>query len=163
MSAVHALKSARAAGIRIGIDGDSLTLDADAAPPPRVLELLARHKAQVIALLRPGGDGWSADDWLAFLDERAGIVEFDGDSSRDQCEARALACCKAEWLTRNPVRPTPGRCVGCGKAEHGQDPLLPTGYAWLHSHCWPALHDSQKAEAGSALAAVEIGKTRPSP
>ena len=34
MSAVQALKAARDAGVRIGVDGDALTLDADAAPPP---------------------------------------------------------------------------------------------------------------------------------
>jgi hypothetical protein len=31
MSAIQALKMARAAGVRIGIDGDALTLNADAA------------------------------------------------------------------------------------------------------------------------------------
>ena len=45
MSAVHALKLARAAGVRIGIEGDALTLDADAAPPSAVLDLLARLQA----------------------------------------------------------------------------------------------------------------------
>lgn len=41
-----------------------------------------RHKPGIVALLRPGRDGWSADDWLAFFDERAGIAEFDGESPR---------------------------------------------------------------------------------
>ena len=64
-------------------------------------------------------------------------------AQRDQAEARAFACCVAEWLNRNPVRSPPGRCLGCGEAEHGQDPLLPfgtepTGPAWLHSRCWLA-------------------------
>jgi hypothetical protein len=168
MSAVHALKLARAAGVRIGIDGDALTLDAEAAPPSAVLDLLARHKAQVIALLRPGGDGWSGEDWRAFFDERAGIAEFDGGLPRDQAEARAFTCCIAEWLNRNPVRSPPGRCHGCGEAEHGQDPLLPfgtdpTGHAWLHSRCWPAWHVSRKAEAIAALSIFEIHETRTSP
>jgi hypothetical protein len=60
VSAVHALKLARAFGVRIRINGDALTLEADAGPPSAVLELLVRRKAQVIELLRPGGDGWSA-------------------------------------------------------------------------------------------------------
>ena len=51
-----------------------LMLDADAAPSPQLLNLLAHHKAGVIALLRPENDGWSAYDWLAYFDERAGIV-----------------------------------------------------------------------------------------
>ena len=40
MSAVQALKAARDAGVRIGVDGDALTLDAAAAPPAAVLALL---------------------------------------------------------------------------------------------------------------------------
>jgi hypothetical protein len=38
-----------------------------------VLDLLSRHKGEVVALLRPGRNGWSAEDWRAFFDERAGI------------------------------------------------------------------------------------------
>ena len=41
-------------------------------------------------MLRPGGDGWSGEDWRAFFDERAGIAEFDGGLPRDQAEARAF-------------------------------------------------------------------------
>lgn len=117
MSAVHALKLARTAGVWIGIEGDALTLDADAAPPSAVLDLLARHKAQVITLLRPGSDGWSGEDWRAFFDERAGIAAFDGGLPRDQAEARPFACCVAEWLNRNPVRSPPGRCLGCAEGQ----------------------------------------------
>jgi hypothetical protein len=47
----------------------------------------------LIAMLRPRRDGWSADDWQAFFDERAGITEFDGGLSRAEAEAQALACC----------------------------------------------------------------------
>lgn len=168
MSAVHALKLARAAGVRIGIDGDTVTLDADDAPPSAVLDLLVRHKAQVIALLRPGGDGWSGEDWRAFFDKRAGIAEFDGGLPRDQAEARAFDCCVAEWLNRNPMRSPPGRCLGCGETEHGHDPLLPfgtkpTGHAWLHSRCWPAWRERRKAEAIAALSTFEINATRTLP
>jgi hypothetical protein len=52
MSAIEALKAARAAGIRLGIDGKDLTLEAAAAPPPGVLHLLSLHKAGIVALLR---------------------------------------------------------------------------------------------------------------
>jgi hypothetical protein len=127
MSAAEALKAARAAGIRLGIDGDALTLEASEAPSPGVLDLLLRHKAGIVVLLRPANDGWSTEDWLAFYDERASIAEFDGRPSRDQAEARAVACCVAEWLNCNPVRSPPGRCLGCGAGEHAHDPLLPFG------------------------------------
>jgi hypothetical protein len=161
MSAAQALKAARAAGVRLGIDGDALTLEASAAPPPDVLDLLARHKADVIALLRPSNEGWSGEDWLALYGKRARIAEFDGGLPRDQAEVRAFACCTAEWLNRNPVRSHLGRCLGCAEAEHPYDPLLPfgiepTGPAWLHSRCWSAWHANRKAEAVAALSSMGI-------
>jgi hypothetical protein len=165
MSAIHALKLARAAGIRTRIDGDALMLDAGAAPPPEVIDLLARHKAQVIALLRPGRDGWSGEDWQAFFDERAGIAEFDGGLPRDQAEAFAFACCIAEWLSRNPVRSPPGRCLGCRQIEEAEKPLLPfvttsTGHAWLLAGCWPAGRQARQAKATAALAVLGIKPLR---
>ena len=161
MSAVDALKAARAAGVELAIDGDDLALKAAAAPPAAVLDALSRHKAEIVVLLRPAKDGWSAEDWQAFFDERAGIAEFDGGLPRAEAEARAFACCVVEWLNRNPVRSPPGRCLGCGDSEHAHDPLLPfgvepTGHIWLHSSCWPAWHDTRKAKAMSALAAMGI-------
>ena len=60
MSAVEALKAARAAGIELALDGDDLALSAASAPPAAVLDALSRHKAEIVALLRPGRDGWSA-------------------------------------------------------------------------------------------------------
>ena len=165
MSAAEALKAARAAGIELGIDGDALTLEAATAPPPAVLDVLARHKAGIVALLRPAEDGWSGEDWQAFFDERAGIAEFDGGCRVREAEARAFACCVVEWLNRNPVRSPPGRCLGCGESEHAHDPLLPFGteaggHAWLHSRCWPAWHAARKAEAIAALAAMGIDQPR---
>lgn len=167
MSAAEALKVARAAGVSLGIDGDTLTLEAATAPPPTVLDLLARHKAGIIALLRPANDGWSGEDWLYFFDERAGIASSAGGLSREQAKARAFECCAVEWLNRNPVRSPPGRCLRCGQAEHSDDPLLPfgiesSGHAWLHSRCWPAWHAGRKAEAVAALAKLGITTSRTS-
>jgi hypothetical protein len=65
MSAAEALMAAHAAGIGVRIDGDDLVLEASAPPSPAMLDLLSRHKADIVALLR------SADG-------RAGISEFDG-------------------------------------------------------------------------------------
>jgi hypothetical protein len=125
-----------------------------------VLDLLAHHKAGVIALLSPANDGWSGEDWLALYYKRAGIAEFDG-LPRDQAEVRAFARCAAEWLNRNAVSSQPGRCLGCGEPEHTYDPLLPfgtepTGPAWLHSRCWSAWYANRKAEAIAALSSIGI-------
>ena len=117
---------------------------------------LSRHKAEIVALLRPGRDGWSAEDWQVYFDERAGIAEFDGGLPRAEAEARAFECCVVEWLNRNPVCSPPGRCLGCGGSEDAHDQLLPygtepTGHAWLHSRCWAAWHASRKAKAVAVL------------
>ena len=156
MSAVEALKAARAAGIELALDGDDLALSAASAPPAAVLDALSRHKAEIVALLRPGRDGWSGEDWQVYFDERAGIAEFDGGLPRADAEARAFECCVAEWLNRHPVCSPPGRCLGCGDNENTYDLLLPygaepTGHAWLHSRCWEAWHANRKAKAVAVL------------
>ena len=117
MNAAGALKAARAAGLKLVADGDALALSAASAPPAAVLDALFRHKAEIIALLQPGRDGWSAEDWQVYFDERAGIAEFDGGLSRAEAEAQAFECCVAEWLNRNPVCSSPGRCLECGGRE----------------------------------------------
>ena len=103
MSAALALKTARAVGIRVRVDGDDLELEAPAQPPQAVLDLLSRHKADILRLLRPANDGWSAEDWQVFFDERAAIPEFDGGLLRAEAEARAFAYCVTEWINRNPT------------------------------------------------------------
>ena len=166
MSAVMAIREALAAGVQVAIDGDALTLEASAAPPPAVIESLSRHKAEIIALLRPAEDGWSVLDWLTFCGERALMAAAHG-LTVTKAEARAFDCCVVEWLNRNPVRSPPSRCLGCGQTEHSHEPLLPfgtegSGHAWLHSRCWQAWHESRKAKAIAALAAMGIVEPRTS-
>ena len=118
-------------------------------------ELAAMATDERAAVLRIGRDSWVDEDWRAFFDERAGIAEFDGGLPRLEGEARAYACCVAEWLNRNPVRSPPDSCLRCGEAEQGHDPLLPFGtegggHAWLHSRCWSAWYAARQAEAVAA-------------
>ena len=161
MSAVKALRAARAAGVELVLDGDDLALNAAAAPPAAVLDALSRHKAEIMVLLRPAEDGWSAEDWQVFFEERAGIVEFDGGLPRAEAEAQAFACCVVEWLNRNPARSPAGRCLRCGDREHAHDPMLPygtepNGHVWLHSRCLPAWYEARQAKAVSTLTAMGI-------
>jgi hypothetical protein len=158
MSGADALKVAHAAGIHIGIDGNDLVLEAMVPPHSALLDLLSRHKAGIVTLLRLAAEGWSAEDWQVFFDERAGIAEFDGGLSRDQAEAHAFACCAMEWLNRNPARSPPGRCLGCSCGDQVHDPVLPydvegIGDTW---RCWPAWCAGRKAEAIAALATMGI-------
>jgi len=161
MSAAEALKAARAAGVELAIDGDDLALKAASAPPTAVLDALSRHKAEIVALLRPTEDGWSAEDWQVFFDERAGIIEFDGGLPRAETEAQAFACCVVEWLNRNPELSPPGCCLGCDGDANAHDKLLlfgteQTGHAWLHSRCREVWHANRKAEAVAALSTFGI-------
>ena len=98
MTALEALRAARSAGVEVALDGDDLVLKAASSPPASVLDALSCNKAGIVALLRPGDDGWSAEDWQLFFDERSGIAEFDGGLPRVQAEAQAFACCIAEWI-----------------------------------------------------------------
>ena len=86
MSAIDALKAARAAGVELSLDGEDLVLEAFAPPPKPVLDQLSRHKPDIVALLRPGPAGLSAEDALDFVEERAAILEFDRGLSRDEAE-----------------------------------------------------------------------------
>jgi hypothetical protein len=161
MSAILALRSARAVGVRVWIDGDHLELEAPAPPPQAVLDLLSQHKADILWLLRPANDGSSAEDWRVFFDERSAIAEFEGGLLRAEAEALAFDCCVAEWINRNPTPSAPGRCLACGGGERECDPLLPfgtdtIGHAWVHRVCWPAWYRAREVEAIASLSSMGI-------
>jgi hypothetical protein len=109
MSAVMALRAARAAGVELALAGNDLSLKAASEPPVIVLEALVRHKSEIVALLRPGPGGWSAEDWRLFFDERAAFAELAGRLTRSDAEAQAFESCVIEWLNRNPAPSVAGR------------------------------------------------------
>jgi hypothetical protein len=161
MSALHALSVARAARVRIRLDGDGLDLSAEHEPPEKLLELLHHHKPELLRLLHPSLEGWSAEDWQVFFDERAAICEFDAGLPRAEAEGRAFAYCVAEWLNRNTTPSLPGRCLSCGGGERTYDSLLPfgtdaSGHVWLHRACWRAWCEAREAEAVAALSSMGI-------
>jgi hypothetical protein len=55
MSAVQAIKVARAAGIEFSVDGNRLLIDAASEPPVSVIEELRQHKLEIVKLLRSEG------------------------------------------------------------------------------------------------------------
>ena len=99
MSAAEALKAARTVGIELVLDGDSLVLEAASEPPAVVLESLSRHKAEIIAMLRPGRDG-SAEDWQAYFDKCAGISR--ASISPNNSERSGSTCL---WRGKRPAIP----------------------------------------------------------
>ena len=115
MSAAEALRAAHAAGITVMFDGEDLVLEASAEPPQAVLDVLVRHKLSILALLRPAQGGWTAEDWRARFDERAGFLEHDGGLSRAEAEVQSFEHCIVYWLNANPAFSPAGRCTWCGK------------------------------------------------
>jgi len=164
MSAIQALRLAQEKGVRIGVAGTDLILEADQEPAPKVLEGLRRHKAGIVALLRATDGDWTAKDWQTFFDERAGIAEFDQGHTRAEAEAVAFECCVVEWLNRYPELSDPGRCAWCGKPEAGGSVVVPFGttdhgHTWLHHDCWNDWSRNRRKKAKQALA--EIGLEAP--
>ncbi len=161
MNAADALAAALTAGLDLRVYGHDLMLNAPAQPPQAILDLLAQHKAGVIAILRAQNEDWPADEWRDFYDERAAIAEFDGGLSRQDAEALAYAYGVMEWLNRHPVRSSPDQCLWCCQAEGSQGPLVPfgtdaAGHAWLHHRCWEDWYEHRKTEATDALAVMGI-------
>ena len=158
MNAVQALEAARAAGITIALDGDDLMLQASAQPPEDVLELLSHHKPGIVVLLRPDRS-WTAEDWRALYDERAGIAEIDGGyravrrkrrpsspvSSNGSAEIMTAPCLDGVWVGvvhKFPVtlwsRSGSSRAVMLGCMRSAGLPGTPGERPWrsLHWHPW---------------------------
>ena len=111
-------------------------------------------------------DGWLAEDWQVYFDERAGIAEFVGGLSRREAEAQAFSCCVTEWMNRHPEISSPDHCVACGGSDSAYEPLLPfgvelDGHTWLHSPCWQGWCDGRKSNAASALEKMGLERGNP--
>ena len=159
MSAVQALGTARAAGIHIEVDGDDLLLEAPAPPPAAVLDALSRHKAEIVRILRPVKDGWSAEDWRLYFEERAAVAEFDGGLPRDKAEVQAFECCVVKWLDLNPTASAAGHCACCGRSE-SHAPVVPFGTepgTQLHRECWSEWRKMRPFQAKEALTRMGVG------
>ena len=127
MNALDALKIAQEVGVRVRIDGEDLVLEALAAPPPTVIDLLSRYKVSILQKLRevaidtapvvpafenpqesfsftPPGD--SANDDEALLERVAIMVESGMDEATALQEARWNADRERCWrgFLRNAQR-----------------------------------------------------------
>jgi hypothetical protein len=89
MSVIEVLKVAHDAGLSLELDGNDIVLEAPTEPPRAVLDLLARHKASIVTLLRPARDALSIRDGEMLLKERAAVIEYDGGAPLEWAEALA--------------------------------------------------------------------------
>ena len=161
MSVTKVVMEARAAGIQLGVEGDDLVLEAPAPPSPAVLDLLSLHKTAIVLWLQRGAKSWSAEDWSAFFDERAGIAEIDGGQSPAEAEAVAFECCVVEWLNSNLESSDPNLCTWCGQTGRNNHAVVPFGVGnhgqtWLHPECWNNWHSDRREKARQALERHEI-------
>jgi hypothetical protein len=160
MSALEALRVARAVGVTVTLNDGNLVLEADTEPSQAVLAVLAHNKPAILDLLRSRQHRWTADDWRARFDERAGFLEHDGGLSGIDAKVQAFEHCIVEWLNANPISSPAGRCAWCRKAERSSATIVPFGagehHAWLHTECWPAWHQSRRAEAALALRGIVV-------
>jgi len=110
----------------------------DAAGPSRLDQ---RHQ----------GHPWSARDWRAYFNERAGIAEYSGGLSRAAAEELAFEWCIVEWLNTSRVRSDPGRCAWCGAGSEEGHQLVPYGFGasqmWLHTRCHVHWYPARCSEA----------------
>jgi hypothetical protein len=72
MNAAEVIEEAAAAGIRIGIEGDDLSLEATARPAEAIIELITEHKPEIINLLR-FGRGDFAEARVSWLDMEVAV------------------------------------------------------------------------------------------
>jgi hypothetical protein len=161
VKALHVIDAARAAGVTVSIDGDSLLVRSGSPPPREVIDALCRHKKEVIDFLQSNRSGWTGQHWQAFFDERAAIAEFDGGLPPRETESRAFSACVVEWLNRNPIPMAPDRGCWFGGGEHEGNVLLPfgterAGHAWMHSACWRPWREHRQAQAVDFLQTLGI-------
>ena len=153
MRAAEILRTARHTGIQLRVEGNDLVLEAAAAPSPGLLELLASHKSEIMALVRPTAGGWSGEDWQAFYEERAAIAEHDGGFQRLEAELVALEECVDRWLVTHPPAMAPrATCLHCGVVvEEGNSAVsiacTSQSLAKLHKTCAPRWLNNRKWEA----------------
>ena len=129
MSAAETLAAARAAGVRVGMDGSRLLVEADCAPPKDLLEALRRDKAEVLALLCatvPNGEEAATEQpkardlqglTLEELQEAAGEDWLEVRDDPDVLEALAHAVVtrrQRERSERPPHWTQACECAGCG-------------------------------------------------
>ena len=103
MRVAKIIQMAHMAGISIFVEGTTLLLQADTAPPGSILDAIKMNKARIIACLSAEKSIWSNSDWVEYFEERAAIAEYDGGLSRAEARSIAFDCCIKEWLNQNQL------------------------------------------------------------
>jgi hypothetical protein len=112
MTVEEALELARRHGVNVMLEADSLHLEADAPPPPRLLAILGRGKWDIVAVLRQreAEERRAIVRWINdhFTSSPAGVCAHCGDGPRSDDlfvtlfvgddRANVHASCHPAWL-----------------------------------------------------------------
>jgi hypothetical protein len=107
MSAAHAIRMARSAGVQIEVDGGDLVLRARSAPPPSILDGLSRYKPQIVALLQRAS---------STQQERALARLNSSDPRNHCCDCGEIGIYGEGWSFREPERAR-WYCVACKRPK----------------------------------------------
>ena len=116
MNAAEVIEEAAAAGIRIAIEGDGLSLEATAQPPKAMIELIAQHKPEIIDLLRSNRGGL-AEARVGWLDM---VVAVENEAGRHRIWRDELARRATDDQSTAVERDTLQRAI----ASHARDAAI---------------------------------------
>ena len=131
----------------------------DESPPTLVVPGVKRSVIE--GGLEPAAPAeWTPQAWVDHYEERAAIIEHDGELPRQEAERQALADTINQWLVMHPPPATDDAtgCVHCGQplGDDGVPVLAGGAHTWLHSRCHPPWLAERRAEAERALAAMGV-------
>jgi hypothetical protein len=166
---VAALRSARAADIKLEVVGEELAIYAPFGAPPAVIDALRAHRAEITQMLIPGPGGHTPEDWFIEWEERAAILEHDQGLPRPEAEALAFDIVLAKYLDVTPPTAVRGVCAHCRCGDLPDNPLIPHGGSegtpgWpvpLHTSCFQSWHSRRRAEAAATLKSWGLGTDNP--
>lgn len=103
---------------------------------------------------------WIPQDWVDHFEERAAIIEHDGELPGPEAEQLAFEDTISLWQFRHPPEPTDDVvCVHCDAAlDDDAIPVLAgdSGHVWLHGRCHPPWLAKRRTGAEQALAAMGV-------
>jgi hypothetical protein len=91
MNPAQALLEAQLTGISVELDGLDLLLSARSRPAARLIAALSMHKAEIASMLRD--HRLTAKELFDLFDERAAMIEYEGQQPREVAEMQAIGCC----------------------------------------------------------------------
>ncbi len=171
MSARALLLDLTRQGVVLEVRGGRLVVEGPSQPlTDTCVERLRALKGELIRILDLSGTArWDADDYQAFFDERAGVLEFEAGLACVEAERRAFSEIAQQWLSQNPAPATfpRGGCVHCLDDDQRGNPLLPVlaagGHTFLHDRCLDAWRTFRREQAETALRQLGVGQAAKQP